>query len=521
MLTENQPMNEIRRTLLPGLLSLLVVLMLTGSVALAQSATPESAVAPTVEEQSVVADDKGLQIADEPESESVFAGDPYEVEARLTIEEFWNKQKELSRIDYISSEALQLNDTHLGDVLWLALNRNRSIAGAEQQIESANAGVIQARSLHGARLTGNFRYTRVDDVANPMVGKDSQSAYLEITQPLFLSGKDRAVLNQARFGRSTADAGLILARQHVLLDTTLRWLAWQFAAEAERVSEKDLELAKAHHELVSTRYKHKQVSQFEVLRAEVRLAKAGSDLRKQINARELAGLDLLNVLDLPPETPISTQDRMKMLELPVNYSEDASAAMQLREDLRMKRLEVEIARQGLSGARAENQPVVSLFGQKGVADPAAKSRTFDRESYWNAGVVANFTLGDGGMRKGKIKDAHAKLALADNALKQAEEKARIEIKQAYLNIETAKEVIAAQRKALKQAEEALRLAGVRYTNGLFTQVELFDAENAYLATRLQYLQAILSYHQAYASYRLSTGQLGRRLLDRLTARQEK
>lgn len=519
MLMENQLMNEIRRTLLPGLLSLLVLFILFGSAGVARAETPDTTITDATDEQ-LAGDESSnsVDIATDSVESSIFEGDPYEIEAKLTIEEFWDKQKELSKIEYTGSGTLQLQNTHLGDVLWLALHRNRSIKGAEQQAESANAGVIQARSVHGARLTGNYRFTRVDEVANPVVGKDSQSAYLEVTQPLFLSGKDRAALSQARFGRSTAGAGLILARQLVLLDTTLRWQAWLFAAEAERVSEKDLDLAKAHHELVSARYKHKQVSQFEVLRAEVRLAKAGSDLRKQRNTRELAGLDLLNVLDLPPDTPISTQDRMKMLELPINYQEDASAAVELREDLRMKRLEVEIARKGLSGARAENQPVISLFGQKGVADPAAKSKTFDRESYWNAGVVANFTLGDGGMRKGKVKDAHAKLELAENALQQAQQKANIEIKQAYLNIETAKEVVAAQREALKQAEEALRLAGVRYTNGLFTQVELFDAENAYLATRLQYLQAILNYHQAYASYRFSTGQLGRRLLDQLTAK---
>lgn len=510
-------MNNTRRLSLHIFSLLLVLLIFTSNAGLAKSEEPESSVFEATDVPSGDNDNNHSNVAvEDADKQSVFAGDPYEIEARLTIEEFWAKQQEMSKLDNIGSGAISLQDTHLGDVIYLALQRNRSIIGAEQQMESANAGVIQARSAHGARLTGNYRYTRVDEVANPMIGKESQSAYLEVTQPLFLSGKDRALLNQTRFGRSTAGAGLTLAKQHVLFDTTLRWLAWQFAAEAERVSEKDLELAKAHHKLVSTRYKHKQVSQFEVLRAEVRLAKAGSDLRQQSNTRELAGLDLLNVLDLPPDTPISTQDRMKMLELPINYAEDAAVAMELREDLRVKRLEVEIARQGLAGARAENQPVVSLFGQKGVADPAAKSKTFDRESYWNAGVVANFTLGDGGMRKGKIKDAHAKLALAENALQQAKEKASIEIKQAYLNIETAKEVVAAQRKALKQAEEALRLAGVRYTNGLFTQVELFDAENAYLATRLQYLHAILSYHQAYASYRLSTGQLGRRLFAQLS-----
>jgi outer membrane protein TolC len=449
---------------------------------------------------------------------TIVASDSTEIATTLTIDEFWAQQASMSKISEIGSGPIQLLDTHIGDILRLALLRNRTIIGSEQQVESANAGVIQARSAHGAKLTGNFRYTRVDDVANPLVGKDSRNTYLEVAQPLFLSGRDRAALGQARLGRSSASAGLVLTRQHVLLEATLRWLGWLFAGEAERVSQKDLELAKAHHGLVSTRYKHKQVSQFEVLRAEVRLAKASSDLRKQTNARELACLDLLNVLGLPENTPVTTQDRLQMIDLPVDLVNDASEALQLREDLRIKRLAVAIARQGISGARSENQPVVSLFGQSGVADPAAKSKTFSGESYWNAGVVANLTLGDGGMRKGKIKDAQARLALAENALMQAIEQANIEIKQAYLNIETAKEVVAAQRQALKQAEEALRLAGVRYTNGLFTQVELFDAENAYLATRLQYLQAIFSYHQAYSSYRLATGQLGRTLLAQVTSK---
>lgn len=463
-------------------------------------------------EQSIVDD----ALANDMSAYQAVASDPTRLETRLTIDEFWAQQESMSKIAEMGSGPIQLLDTHIGDVLRLSLQRNRSIIGSEQQVESANAGVIQARSLHGAKLTGNFRYTRVDEVANPLIGKDSQSAYLEVTQPLFLSGRDRAALNSARLGRSTAGAGLILTRQHILLETTLRWLGWLFAGEAERVSQKDLELAQAHHGLVSTRYKHKQVSQFEVLRAEVRLAKARSDLRKQTNARELACLDLLNVLDLPENTPLSTQDRLQMIDLPVDPVKDASEAINLREDIRIKRLAVDIARQGIAGARSENQPVVSLFGQSGVADPAAKSKTFSRESYWNAGLVANFTLNDGGMRKGKIKDAHAKFAMAENALMQAISQANIEIKQAFLNIETAKEVVAAQREALKQAEEALRLAGVRYTNGLFTQVELFDAENAYLATRLQYLQAIFSYHQAYSSYRLATGQLGRTLLAQAT-----
>jgi outer membrane protein TolC len=441
---------------------------------------------------------------------------------KMTIEEYMAKQKSKSQIDFTASGPVSLQNAQIFDVLRLALLRNRDIIGATRRVEGASAQVMQARSIFGAKLTGNFQHVRVDDVAKTISGgrsidlgkKDSQQAYFEVTQPVFLSGRDRAALSSARLGRNAAQAGHTLTQQQVLLETTMLWLAWLFSSEAEKVGEKDLELAQAHYDLVSMRYKHKQVSQFELLRADVRLAQSNSDLRKKINDRELACLDLLNILDLPQDTPLSTQDRLQMIDFPIDLAGDSAKALDLREDVRLKRLDVRIAKQAIKSARSDNMPVISLFGQSGVQDPSSKSSMgqYERKGYWKAGVVANFTLADGGMRKGKIKEARAKLALAENSLKDTIKRANIEIKQAYLTIETAKEVVSAQHKALKQAEEALRLAGVRYSNGLFTQVELFDAENAYLATRLQYLQAILIYHQAYASYRLATGQLGRRLI---------
>ncbi|MDD3146494.1 MAG: TolC family protein, partial [Candidatus Riflebacteria bacterium] len=278
-----------------------------------------------------------------------------------------------------ASDTFQLNDTHLDDVLRLSLQRNRTIISSEQQIEAANARVMQARSIYGTRLTGNFQQTRVDDVAKTIsagktveLGKrDSQNAYLEVTQPLFLSGKDRAALRSARLGRAEAGSGHTYTRQTIVMQTIMRWLAWLFSVESEAVSQKDLELAQVHFDLVSSRFKQKQVSQFEVLRAEVRLAQARSVLRRQTNSRELACLDLLRILDLPEDTLISTRDRLEMVKYDINLARDASAAIELREDLKMKRLEVEIARQGVAAARSENQPVVSIFGQSGIQDPSS------------------------------------------------------------------------------------------------------------------------------------------------------
>jgi len=414
-----------------------------------------------------------------------------------------------------------MSDMHLDDALRLALIRNRTIEGSAHQVETADGLVAQARAIVGTRLTGNILQTRLDDVGKANLGGQSiamgkvdvQKAYVELAQPLFLGWKDRAALSTARLGRSAAQAGYTFTRQQVLVETTMSWLGWLFARAVEQVSRKDLDLAEAHHALVQARFRQEQASKFEILRADVRLAQARSKYRQDGNSCDLARLGLLQVLALPADQSVDTCDRLVMEDPVTDLARDASEAVELREDLKIKRLEQQIALQGLRSARGEKQPTVNLFGQWGTEDPSSKGGLGQlvRKNYWNAGVAVNLPLVDAGLRKGKVKEAQARLAQAENAFQDAIEKAQIEIRQALLNLQTAKEIVLAQEEAVKQAEEALRLAGVKYKNGLFTQVEMFDAENAYLNTRLQYLGAVFAHHQARVSYLLATGKLGRDL----------
>ncbi|MBF0407365.1 MAG: TolC family protein [Candidatus Riflebacteria bacterium] len=439
--------------------------------------------------------------------------------ASLTAHEIVSSDK----ISDIASCTGNLCDLHLEEVLRMALERNRTVISSSQQVEVAEGQVAQARSIISTRLTGRFTQTRLDDVGSANFGgrtitmgkKDVQKEYVEVAQPIFIGGKDKAAIASARLGRSAAKAGHTFTSQQVLRKTIMTWMAWLFAREIEQVSRKDLELAQSHYDLLQARFRQKQASKFEVLRAEVRLAQARSKLRQENNNVDLARLDLLNLLALSPDLPIGTNDRLIMQEFPTNLAQDASEAVNLREDIRLKRLEAHMALQGLRSARGEKQPSLNLYGQIGSEDPSSKSGfgTLERKSYWNAGLALEVPIVDGGQRHGKIQEATARLKVARNSLQETLEKAQIEIRQALLSLQTAHEVVLAQKEALKQAEEALRLAGVKYSNGLFTQVEMFDAENAFLNTNLQYLQAVFAHHQARVSYLLATGKLGRDLLD--------
>jgi outer membrane protein len=58
------------------------------------------------------------------------------------------------------------------------------------------------------------------------------------------------------------------------------------------------------------------------------------------------------------------------------------------------------------------------------------------------------------------------------------------------------------------AAEALKIAEVRYENGISTLLELMDAQLALTTARLNYLNALFSYEEAKARLKKITGAEG-------------
>lgn len=418
-----------------------------------------------------------------------------------------------------NEQTFDLQDFTLEEVIIRALHANRSIVSARQEIEKAQGGVLQAKAIASPKLTGKHTQTKLDDVGQINLGgqsiamgkTDISKSYMEMNQPLYLGGKDKAAVSSARLGRNISQAALILTQQNIIGKTTLEYLGWIYAREVELVAQKDLELAQAHYNLVKSRFENSMASKYELLRADVRLAQAKSTLIKDKNDSRLTQLKLLKSLVLPLNTELQTSYRLEMDNFAANLQEESDQAKELREDLKIKELQKKISVKAIDAAFAEKRANLMLFGQFGSEDPSSKSSmgSFARKNYWNAGVSLNFPILDGGLSSGKIKEAKAVLHQSENDLADAAEQVELEIESAVLSLNSAAEIVTAQKENLKQAEETLRLAKVRYENGMFTQIELFDAENAYSNSRLSYLAAVFGHHQAKVSYLLATGQLGR------------
>ncbi|PKL49221.1 MAG: hypothetical protein CVV42_06750 [Candidatus Riflebacteria bacterium HGW-Riflebacteria-2] len=422
-----------------------------------------------------------------------------------------------------ASYTLDQQNVCLEDVVKLALQNNRAIKTSEFNIKKASGQVDQARSIGGLKFSANMTQTRIKDVPSANLGgqtvemgrKDIQKIWGEFAQPLYLGERDRAAVNSARLGQLIAESAHTLTRQQIIMAASLSYYSWLYAREVEDVGKMDQELAQAHFDLVGKRYEAEQTSKYEVLRAEVRLAQNRSAYIKAGNDTGLSRLSMLKLLSLPLDIAVDTACRLEVEEIAPQLEEDIVMSEELREDLQIKKRECRIADEQIRAARGEKKLTAALFAQYGTENPSsyADMGQVERKSYWLAGLSLNLPIMDAGFSRGKVNEARAARSQNENEYFDAVEQAHLEIRQAYLTLKSSEEIVAAQKENLKQAEETMRLANVRYENGLFTQVDLFDAETAYSNTRLQYLQAVFFHHQARLAYLLATGKLGR---DRLS-----
>jgi outer membrane protein len=122
------------------------------------------------------------------------------------------------------------------------------------------------------------------------------------------------------------------------------------------------------------------------------------------------------------------------------------------------------------------------------------------------GAGISFPIFDGFATRGarrQAESAQRQVALTIESLRRG---INLEVQQAHLSYHGAIAVLSAQREAVTQAAEALRIANLSFDSGLITSVELADAELANTQTQLMQIQALHDTVIARARLARATGE---------------
>ena len=95
--------------------------------------------------------------------------------------------------------------------------------------------------------------------------------------------------------------------------------------------------------------------------------------------------------------------------------------------------------------------------------------------------------------------AKAKLRKAEEALAATNERIRLDVHTAYLNLRAAEQNIDTTEKAVKQAEEDYNIARVRYNAGVGTNLEVMRSSDNLTTARTNYATALYRYNTSKAA----------------------
>jgi outer membrane protein TolC len=310
---------------------------------------------------------------------------------------------------------------------------------------------------------------------------------LSVSQNLFSGGRVSAQNEAAQAGKRSADIELTAQRAQNILDVTQAYYDAALADRLVSITESSFNQTENVLKQVQLNRNVGNVSEFELLRAQVTRDNQRPLLIQRRSDREVAYLRLKQLLNIPLEqsvaltTPIDNVDNLpagiRVAGLKVTSAEDPDTTAVNRAAVRQASEAVRAQQQLVRVARAQRIPSLSFSSQYGaVAYPLnGLPGSNDFRYNWTVGISASLPLFTGGRIRGDELIAQANLAEARSRLQQVTEFASLDSRVAINALNQARSAWEASRGTSEQASRAYQIAEVRYREGISTQLELNDS----------------------------------------------
>jgi outer membrane protein len=355
------------------------------------------------------------------------------------------------------------------------------LAGTDASVAERLAGLeTSARCVSGLNPFAAFSSLPFGQANQYQLG-------LSVTQNLFTGGRVSAQTEAAAAGRRSANIELTAQRAQNVLDVAQ---AYYDASLADRlVAITDASFVQTENVLhqVELNKNVGNVSEFELLRAQVTRDNQRPQVIQRRSDREVAYLRLKQLLNIPLEqnvsltTPIDDvagiPEGIRLAGLQVTSYDAPDTATSNRSAVRQAGEAVRSQQELLRVAKAQRLPSLSLSSQYGaVAYPlSGLPGSNDFRTNWTIAISTQIPLFTGGRIRGDELVAQANLSESRARLQQVREFAALDSRVALNALNQAKSAWDASKGTSEQAARAYQIAEVRYREGISTQLELNDS----------------------------------------------
>lgn len=407
--------------------------------------------------------------------------------------------------DAAAPEASSL-DIDLRGAVSTAIQNNRDITIADLQRKEAEADVSKAAAAKNPTVdyswTGKQFKTRIVSTAGD-VNNRSYKQDVNVTLPIWTGGKLEGLINQARYAKNIADLTYYKTEADTKLSAVKAYYTYLENIKLADVQSMSVNDYANHLKNVQQQFDAGIVAKLDVLTSSTSLANAKQSKIAADNARDIAEANLNNIMRIPMNTKLNPLDKdFPEPAFDITMDQAIAMAQKYRWELIQADYSVRVANEALKVAKSGYMPTISVGG--GYSWDSAALSKIDKDDWALLGKIS-WNLWDGGSTQAAVKKAKEGVKVAQEQLLQARESVELEVRQDYLNILSYKEQIRATEAAVAQAEEAYKIAAVRYSSGVGINLDVLDAELQLNTARTNYITALYNYNIGLATLEHAMG----------------
>jgi outer membrane protein TolC len=400
----------------------------------------------------------------------------------------------------------------------IALKQSAAIHAAGEDIQASESRRKEAFTGFLPALSTYYSYTRLSEAPQvkfastnfvPVVTgtANNYNWAVQAKQPVFAGGSIVSSYRISKLGEDISRFDRLSTVQDVVLDVKVSYYNILKAERIREVARQSVEQLLSHARVARDFFEVGLIPKNDLLQSEVQLANGNQDLVRADNGVEMAKSQFNTVLRRDVNKPVAVRDILVYEPFLQNIDDCLKTAMENRTEIKSYAVRREQSSKAVDLARSEYYPTVNVVGTYGRYgdQPGVSGSSYQDAESWSVFAVANWNFWEWGRTKHRVDAGRSRESQSADALTIVMDRVTLEVKNSYLQLREAEKRIAVAKQAISQAEENFRINQERYKEQVATTTEVVDAQTLLTRSKSDYYNALSDFNIARSRLERSMG----------------
>ncbi len=405
----------------------------------------------------------------------------------------------------------------LKESIGIALQKSPTLQSAQSAIKEAEYRRRAAFSDFLPQVNTQYSYTRLDKAAFVNISgsalttgtTDNYNWSTSVSQPVFTGG---ALINSyllAKIGVDSAKVTVEQTMRDLVLQVKVAYYTVLTAEKGVEVAQQAVQQVESHYTVAKAFFEVGITAKNDVLQVEVQLAQTRQNLISAEHNLEVARAVFNTLMRRNINEPVRLGETLEYTPMTINMDALYGEALRERPEIRLSDLGIQSAKKEVGIAASKLFPQLSIvytYERQGD-EPQVEGSRFVRMHDWNVMGVAQWTVWDWGKTWWGIGESKARVFQAECALQQVKDSVILEVQAAALKVTEARKNIQVAETAVSQAEEDARINEERFKGQVATTTDVLDSLTRLTQARTNYYSALSDYNVAKARLQRTIGSM--------------